>query len=135
MHSASFDGAGDVVVVRAKRSGEVAGRLTPAVRLVSGFWACSRGFGQEAMAVHHGIGEVDQFAIAGAGLFAQQLEGLFLINRVPFHQDPFRTLDGGAASERSPKVVVLREAAKHNVHRTLPIINVVVRDVSKNATF
>ena len=51
-----------------------------------------------------------------------------------FHQDALGALSQRAAPERSLEVVKFGEAAQHDVNRALPILDVVVADVSEHAS-
>ena len=74
-------------------------------------------FGEQLVAVDDGGGEVDEFAVAGAGVLAQQVEGAALVDGVAFHQDALGALGQRATSERAFEVVGLGEAAQHDVDR------------------
>jgi len=87
------------------------------------------------VAVDDGGGEVDQLAVADTRLIAKHLEGVLLIDGMPFHQDALGTLDRCAAAERALEVAELGESAQHDVNRALPIVDVIVADVGKNASF
>ena len=77
--------------------------------------------------------EIDQFAVADTRSLAQHIERSALVNRVAFHQDSLGAFDRGATSERPLEIVVLGEPSQHDVNRALPILDVVVRDVSEHA--
>ena len=64
---------------------------------------------------------------------AQHLERARLVEIVALHQDALGTLGQRAAPERSLQVVVLGEAAQHDVDRALPVLDVGVVDVSEDA--
>ena len=50
-----------------------------------------------------------------------------------FHQDALGTLGDGAPAERAFEIVVLGEAAQHDIDRALPILGVGVGDVGEDA--
>ena len=58
---------------------------------------------------------------------------MFLIDGVAFHQNAFGALNQSAASECTFEVVVFGEASQHDVDRALPVLDVGVRDVGKDA--
>ena len=47
---------------------------------------------------------------------------LRLVDGVALHQDPLGALDEGTTPERALEVVVLGEAAQHDVDRALPVV-------------
>ena len=85
------------------------------------------------MPVDDGGGEVDQFAVADAGVLAQQLERAALVDRVALHQDALGALGQRAAPERAFELVVLGKAAQHDVDRALPVLDVGVADMGEDA--
>ena len=89
--------------------------------------------GEQAVAVDDGGGEVDELAVVDARVFAQHLEGARLVDGVAFHQDALGAFDQRAAPERAFEVVVLGEAAQHDVDRALPVLDVGVADVGEDA--
>jgi hypothetical protein len=107
----------------------------PVVGAASGLRPRRRLFGEEAVAVDDGGGEVDEFAVGGAGVVAEHLEGGGFADVVAFHEDAFGSLCGGAAPERPFEVVVFREAAQDDVDRALPVLDVGVVDVGEHAAF
>ena len=74
-----------------------------------------------------------ELAVGGARVFAQHLEGGGLVDGVAFHQDALGPLGQRAATERAFEVVVLGEAAQHDVDRALPVLGVGVGDVGEDA--
>jgi hypothetical protein len=68
-------------------------------------------------------------------MFEQELEGARSVDRVALHQDSFRPLDLGSPPEGAFEVVVLSEAAQHDVDRALPVPRVGICDVGEDATF
>ena len=83
-----------------------------------------RFFGQQPVAVDDGGGEIDQLAVVGArGSAASRMR--LLADRVTLHQDSLGPLDQRTPAERSLQLVVLGEAAQHDVDRALPVLDVV----------
>ena len=83
------------------------------------------------MAVDDRGGEVEQLAVVDARVLVQHLERARLFDRVAFHQDPLRTLDQRATSERPFEAVVFGEASQDDVDRALPVLDVRVTDVGR----
>jgi hypothetical protein len=54
---------------------------------------------------------------------------------VTFHQNALGTLDQGSATERAAQVVEIAKAPEHDVDRALPVLDVGVGDVGKDAPF
>jgi len=63
----------------------------------------------------------------------KHLESARLVDGVAFHQDALGALGERPTPERAFKVVVLGEAAQHDVDRALPVVDVGVGDVGKDA--
>ena len=76
------------------------------------------------MAVDDGAGEVDESAVGVAGVFAEHFERACVVDAVAFHEDALGAFGQGAAAERAFEVVVLGEAAQHDVDRALPVLDV-----------
>ena len=87
------------------------------------------------MAVDDGGGEVEEFAVVGPGVLAEQFVGVLLVDCVAFHEDAFGAFDQRAASESAFEVVVFGEASQHDVDRALPVLDVGVGDVGEDAAF
>ena len=63
------------------------------------------------MPVDDRVGDGSELAIVTSSVGAQHLEGTLLIDRMTFHQNPFRTFDQRAPAERTLKVLELGKAA------------------------
>jgi hypothetical protein len=90
-------------------------------------------FGQQAVAVDDGGGDVEELAVGVAGVVAQHLEGGRFVDGVAFHEYSLGALGDGAAPECAFEVVVFGEAAQHDVDRALPLLGVSVGDVREDA--
>jgi hypothetical protein len=78
--------------------------------------------GQEAVSVDDGGGNVEQLTVGAAGLVAQHLEGGCVVDGVALDDDaPWRARGWRCAGTRF-EVVVLGEAAQHDVDRALPVL-------------
>ena len=85
------------------------------------------------MAVDDGGGDVDELAVGAAGVGAEHLEGVVLVDAVALHHDPFGSLDGGAAAEGTLQVLELGEPAQDDLDRVLELVGVGVGDVGEDA--
>jgi hypothetical protein len=94
---------------------------------------CLRVFGQEAVSVDDGGGNVEELAVGVAGVVAEHLEGGRFVDGVAFHVDALSALGYGAAPEGAFEIVVFGEAAQHDVDRALPFLGVGVGDVREDA--
>jgi hypothetical protein len=86
------------------------------------------------VAVDDGGGKVDQLSVVAAGALAQHLKGGVLVDGVALHEDALGSLGERAASERASQIVVFPKPAQHDVNRALPVLNVIVCEVSEHAT-
>ena len=50
------------------------------------------------------------------------------------HEDALGTLDQSAAPEGALEVLILREASEHDVDRALPVLDISIADVGKDAS-
>ena len=67
-------------------------------------------------------------------MLTEQLKSCPFVDRVAFHENALRPLCDGAAAEGAFEVVVLSEAAQHDVDRALPVLGVGIGDVGEDAT-
>lgn len=87
------------------------------------------------MAVGDGFGEVDELAAVSLGVAPEQLEGALVVDAVDGHENAFGAFDRGAAGESALEVVVLGEAAEHDLECRLQLLRVSVGDVGEDAAF
>src|SRR5712691_9709652 len=85
------------------------------------------------MAVDDGGGNVYELAIAVARMCAKSLEGLRLVDGVPLHENALGSLRDSPAAEGPFQVLVLGEAAEHDVDGALPVFSLAVSDVGEDA--
>src|SRR5829696_3452141 len=95
---------------------------------------------EQRVAVEHGHRHVDDAAVRGAGLLAQALERLALVNAVALHQDALRALDHRPALQRRLELVDLlgeplrlAVAAHRDLDGALHLVRLRGRDVGGDA--
>ena len=76
--------------------------------------------------------EIHELAVIDTRLLAQHVKRRLLVDPVALHQDALGPLDQRAAPEGSLQIVILGEAAQHDVDRALPVIDVLVVDMREH---
>jgi uncharacterized membrane protein YbhN (UPF0104 family) len=90
---------------------------------------------QQRTGIEHRGRDSDELPASAAGLVAEHPEGCFLVDPVPFHQDPLGAFDHRAASERALQCVVLGEATQDDLDGALELlITRRVREIREHTT-
>ena len=93
-----------------------------------------RELGQEAVAVNHCAGYVDQrFLFVARECSRKKAERGRLVDGVALHQYPLGAFGEGTTPESPFQIVVLGEAPEHDVDRALPVLRLGVCDVGEDA--
>jgi hypothetical protein len=86
------------------------------------------------VAVDDGVCHVEELPVRRACVLAEHRERTLFVDRMTFHQDAFGSFSDGTASECALQILVLGEAAEHDVDRALPLFAVPVGDVREYAS-
>src|SRR4029077_4957640 len=78
----------------------------------------------EAVAGENRLGDVGDLPIGSTSVFAKQVEGVLLVQRITLHQDPLGPLGDGSSAERALERVVLGETLQRDVDRALHLLQI-----------
>src|SRR5690242_21268766 len=86
---------------------------------------------QQAIGGEDRLRDLDHLAVGAAGMFADHVEGLFLVDGMSLHEDAFSSLGDRTTSKGPLEGVVLSEPLERDVYRALQSVQALSAEIGR----